>query len=108
MASRSRVFANNRGIFNWTEIRYTAKFVRGKGVRNNREFVITMFVICVNPYNGKDRGKICTSEIVSLYPSIHCICVCCKRVPLYNKQKETSRGIYRNSTYQYVHYNGKS
>ena len=32
----------------------------GKGVRNNREFVIPVFVICVNAYNGKDREKIRT------------------------------------------------
>ena len=32
----------------------------GKGVRNNREFVIPVFVICVNACNGKDRGKIRT------------------------------------------------
>ena len=46
------VFANNRAIFSWTEICYTAS--------NNREFVIPVFVICVNAYNGKDREKIRT------------------------------------------------
>ena len=66
------VFANN-----W------AKFFLGKGVCTNLEFVTPVFVICVNAYYGKDRKKICTSEIVSLYPSICCIRVHCKRVALY-------------------------
>jgi len=29
----------------------------GKGVRNNHEFVISVFKICMNAYNGKDREK---------------------------------------------------
>ena len=37
----------------------------GKGVRNNREFVKPVFVICVNAYNGKDREKICTKKLFS-------------------------------------------
>ena len=32
----------------------------GKGVRNNRDFVIPVFVICMNAYNGKERGEIRT------------------------------------------------
>ena len=79
MASRSRTgsICEQPGNFLYGEI------CSGKGVRNNREFVIPVFIICVNPYNRKDREKICTSEIVSLYPSIHCIHVRCKRVALY-------------------------
>ena len=37
------------------KIRYMAK-----GVRNNREFVIPVFVICMNAYNENDRGEIRT------------------------------------------------
>ena len=51
---RREVFANNRAIFSWTEI------CSGKRVRNNCEFVIPVFVICVYAYNGKDRKKFCT------------------------------------------------
>ena len=42
-------------IFSWREIRYRVKFVQEKVFHYNREFVISMFVIFVNAYNGKDR-----------------------------------------------------
>ena len=57
----------------------------GKGVRNNREFVIPVFVICVNTYNGKDREKsvlkklfryICQFVVsVFVISLLHCICM---------------------------------
>ena len=47
---RREVFVNNQAIFSWREIHYMAKLVR-----NNCEFVIAVFIICVNAYNGTDR-----------------------------------------------------
>ena len=59
MASRSRVGSiSEQAIFSWT-------------------------VICMNAYNSKDREKIRTKDIVSSYPSIHCMRVRHKRVALY-------------------------
>ena len=82
MASRSRTgsICEQPGDFQLDRNSIYSNICSGKGVRNNGEFVIPVFVICVNPYNGKDREKICTSVIVSLYPSM--CCIRCKRVAL--------------------------
>ena len=40
---------NNQGIIRRRQIRYRIKFVRGKGVRYNREFKISVFVIWLLP-----------------------------------------------------------
>ena len=80
MASRSRAgnICEQPGDFQLDRTSLYGEICSGKGVRNNREFVIPVFVICVNPYHGKGREKIRTSEIVSLYPSIRCTRVRCK------------------------------
>ena len=62
MVSRSRTgsICEQLGDFQLDRNLLYGKMFSGKGVRNNREFVIPVFVICMNAYNGKDRGKICT------------------------------------------------
>ena len=57
MASRSRAgsICEQPGDFQLDRNSLYGETCSGKGVRNNREFVIPVLVICVNAYNGKDR-----------------------------------------------------
>ena len=59
MASRSRAgsICEQPGVFQLDRNSLYGEFFSGKGIRNNREFVIPVFVICVNAYNRKDMGK---------------------------------------------------
>ena len=62
MVSRSRVgsICEQWGDFQLDRNSLYDKHFSGKGVCNNLEFDISLFVICVNAYNGKDREKIRT------------------------------------------------
>ena len=74
MASRSRAgsICEQPGDFQLNRNSLYGKICSGKGVRNNREFITPVFVICMNTYNGKDRKKL-----------IRCIRVRYKHVALY-------------------------
>ena len=72
------VFVNNQAIFSWREIHYRAKLVC-----NDCEFIIAVFKICINAYNGTDRETNVYVRNVFDNPSIRSKHVCYKHVVLY-------------------------
>ena len=75
MASRSRAgsICEQPGDFQLDSNSLYSKICLGKVVRNNREFVIPVFVICMNAYNGKDRKKYVRKKLFNYIRQFNCL-----------------------------------